>query len=108
MYQLYNPQTTYMLPNGEVGTNERLLQDFPLCGSVPYACVADDGVLSEMTRLSVLKTVYGIDEDDNEAAVAAINALRAETSPDVTTLSGVAQQVTDLQLALVELYEATI
>lgn len=74
MYSLFNPSTTYTLPDGTKADGHALEKDFPLCTSVPYAAVAEDGVLSELSRLSVLKDVYGIEETDSSAAIDAINA----------------------------------
>lgn len=74
MYELYDPEHTYILPNGEQGTCERLMRDFAACDTIPYAIRAQDNVLSEMTRLGVLKERYGVSDDDAQTALDAVNA----------------------------------
>lgn len=93
MYEIYDPQKAYTLPNGEQGTLERLKKDFPLCDTVPYAVNAADGILSEMTRLSVMKGIYHVTEEDNQAAIEAINAAIEARSPDPATLDDIQAQL---------------
>lgn len=73
MYEIFNPLKEYFLPDGSQSSGENLEKDFPLCTSIPYAAVVEDGVLSELTRLSVLKDIYDIDEADSSAAITKIN-----------------------------------
>ena len=73
MYEIFNPSKKYTLPDGTKADGAALEKDFPLCTSVPYAAVASDGVLSELSRLSVIKDAYNVDETDDEKAIAAIN-----------------------------------
>lgn len=73
MYELFNPSKKYTLPDGTKADGAALEKDFPLCTSIPYAAVASDGVLSELSRLSVIKDAYNVDEQDDKKAIVAIN-----------------------------------
>ena len=93
MYQLYDPETTYVFPNGKTADLSAVKIDFPLCDSVAFACVADDGVLSEMTRLSVLKGIYQVEDEDPQAAIDKINQAIAERNPNPATVADIQAQL---------------
>lgn len=73
MYVIFDPSKTYALPDGSSAKGSDLSSDFPMCDTVPYAAVVNDGILSELSRLSVIKDAYNVEESDSEKAIAAIN-----------------------------------
>lgn len=79
MYELFNASETYVLPSGKSVFGKDLESSFPGCsGSVVYGAVVADGILSEMTRLSVLRDAYGVYTDDAAQAITEINAAKEE------------------------------
>ena len=79
MYEIFDASGKYTLPNGRVMAGKDLESSFPGCASnVTYAAVVSDGILSEMTRLSVLRDTYNVYTDDAAQAVSEINEAKEE------------------------------
>lgn len=63
----YTGEKTYMFPNGEIATPERVLQDFPAALDFVHVVETDDNseVLFSMENLSALKTLYKLNLDES-------------------------------------------
>ena len=73
-YQIYDASKTYVLPNGKEADADYLAKDFPLIRTVPYAMRGENGTITELTMLSVLKGQHGVTDSDPQDAIDAVNA----------------------------------
>ena len=84
----YNGTKTFMYPNGEIATPERVLQDFPAALTFTHIVETDEAeeVCFAVQNLSAMRGVYGIDAalTEDEAIIAiqeVINAPEPESEP---------------------------
>jgi len=72
----YTRGKTYMFPNGELATPDRILQDFPAIETFAYALVTDEHeeLFAELYNLNQMRDMYKVDPELDEAG--AIDALQ--------------------------------
>ena len=92
-YKLYDPKKSYYFPNGEMADNQRVLRDFPFSDRLPYAIEEHDGIIREMTLLSVLAESYGVEGTEPDYVISEINRINAQISPNIVQLSDVQKQL---------------
>lgn len=84
LLEKYNGTKTYMFPNGDIATPEKILHSFPACLTFPHVVETDEGgeVLFALQNLSALKSIYNIDRSlSEEDAISAIQAI-INTEPE--------------------------
>ena len=80
---------TYMYPNGEIATPERMKSDFPAIDTFPHVIETDHRrqVCFAVTQLGVLEDMYGIPEgltDDESIAMIEIKINAPQPEPEPT------------------------
>lgn len=83
----YTGDKTFMYPNGEIATKERVLQDFPAALTFTHIIETDEAeeVCFAVQNLSAMRGVYGIDSSlSEEEAITAIQEI-VNTPPEVST-----------------------
>lgn len=78
----YDGRTTYMFPNGELATPERVKKDYPATAAFTHVILTDGEVLFSIQNLSAMRSIKGIDPALNEAAaITALNELENAPAP---------------------------
>lgn len=77
---------TYMFPNGDIATPERIVQDFPAVAIFPHVLEVNGNVCQAVMELMAMRAMHNIDEslsDDDaiELMEAIINAPPPESVP---------------------------
>lgn len=83
----YTGEKTFMYPNGEIATPERILADYPAILTFAHIIETDENeeVLFAVQNLSATRTMYNIDKGlSEEEAIQAIEDLR-NTPPVINT-----------------------
>ncbi len=65
--ELFSGKKTYMFPNGEVATPERVKQQFPAVEVFPHVLEVRGNVCQAVQELSAMRSYYGIDETLSDA-----------------------------------------
>lgn len=81
----YTGNKTYMFPNGELATPERMLQQFPAILTFTHMIETDEGgqVAFAVQNLSAMRGVYGIDPALTEdEAISAIEVVLNTPEPE--------------------------
>lgn len=81
----YTGEKTFMYPNGEIATKERVLQDFPAALTFAHIIETDEAeeVCFAVQNLSAMRGIYKIDKTLTEAeAIAKIEEI-INTEPEV-------------------------
>ncbi|SDN79360.1 hypothetical protein [Acetanaerobacterium elongatum] len=60
--ELFNGKKTYMFPNGEVATPERIKQQFPAVEVFPHVLEVNGNVCQAVQELAAMRSSYGIDD----------------------------------------------
>ena len=84
--EFYTGNKTYMYPNGELATPERVLADFPAILQFKHCIETDENgqVFMAIENFSAMRTMYNIDPSlSDEAALVAIQEIM-NTSPEPT------------------------
>lgn len=78
----YDPSKTYMFPNGELATPEKVLAQFPATAHFTHIIETDGEVLFAVQNLSAMRNFHGIDPVLSEAeAIAAIEVIVNTPAP---------------------------
>lgn len=83
----YTGAKTYMFPNGELATPERVLSEFEACLTFAHIIETDEAgeVMFAIQNLAAIRSQLGIDSSlTEEEAIAAIETIR-NTEPEVST-----------------------
>lgn len=83
--QKYNQNKTYMYPNGDIATPERVQKDFPAINTFPHIIETDEAgqVLFAVQNLSAIKSQMGISVDTSEEeSIRQIEELRNAPPPE--------------------------
>ena len=83
----YTGDRTFMFPNGEVATPERVASDYPATGVFTHVVETDDNceVLFAIQNLSAMRSIYGIDSSLTEdEAIAKIEEIVNTPEPEST------------------------
>ena len=79
----YTGNITYMFPNGEIATPERLEQDFPAITLFPHVLEVNGNVCQAVMELSALRQMHDIDENlSEEEAIEAIENIINAPPPE--------------------------
>ena len=81
----YTGEKTYMYPNAELATPERVLADFPAAIAFPHVIETDDNgeVMFAIMNLSAMRAQYGIDASLSESeAIQAIQDIINTPEPE--------------------------
>ena len=82
--EIYTGDKTYMFPNGEVATKDRVLEQFPAALSFTFVVTTDDNgeVMWGMDNLSALRSHYEVDKSlTTDEAVAKIEEIMNTPEP---------------------------
>jgi hypothetical protein len=72
----YDPSKTYMFPNGELATPEKVQEQFPAMAHFTHIIETDGEVLFAVQNLSAMRNFHGIDPALTEAeAITAIEVI---------------------------------
>ena len=83
----YTGDRTFMFPNGEVATPERVASDYPATGVFTHVVETDDNceVLFAIQNLSAMRNIYNIDASLTEdEAIAKIEEIVNTPEPEST------------------------
>lgn len=100
--EFYNSTKTYMYPNGELATPERLQQDFPAVTAFKHVIETDENgeVCYAVTNFSAMRTRYEIDKNiSDDAALQAIQDIMntpENTSVGIDDQTRIADALEDL------------
>lgn len=79
----YDGLKTYMYPNGELATPERVLKDYPAILTFPHIIETDDAgqIIWAVDNLSAIRSIMGIDVSLSEAnAISRIQTIRNDNA----------------------------
>lgn len=83
--QKYNQNKTYMYPNGDIATPERVQKDFPAINTFTHIIETDEAgqVLFAVQNLAAIKSQMGIDANTSEEeSIRQIEELRNAPPPE--------------------------
>jgi len=83
--QKYDNTKTYMYPNGEIATPERVKKDFPAIDTFTHIIETDEAgqVLFAVQNLAAIKSQMGINVDlSDDEAIQQIETIRNAPSPE--------------------------
>ena len=86
----YTGDRTFMFPNGEVATPERVASDYPATGVFTHVVETDDNceVLFAIQNLSAMRNIYNIDASLTEdEAIAKIEEIVNTPEPESTEVT---------------------
>ena len=88
--EIYTGEKIYMFPNGDIGTKEKVLEQFPAALSFTFVVTTDENgeVMWGMDNLSALRSHYGIDKTlSADEAIAKIEEIMNTPEPVDTSAS---------------------
>jgi len=99
--EFYTGNKTYMFPNGEIATPERIEEDFPAVKTFKHIIETDENgeVCFAVQNFSAMKSMYGIDRSlsDNAALQAIQEIINApDPEPGVADETRIADALEDL------------
>ena len=79
----FNGKKTYMFPNGEIATPERIKEDFPAVEVFTHVLEVNGNVCQAVQELGALRGIHNIDESLGEdEAIAAIEEIINTPAPE--------------------------
>lgn len=68
----FNGQKTYMYPNGEIATPQRIMADFPASAMFPHVLEVNGNVCQAVQELASMRNIYNVAQalTDDEAIIA--------------------------------------
>ena len=93
--EIYDGTKTYMFPNGEIATKERMLAQFPAVLTFTHIIETDEAgeVAFAVQNLAAMCTIHGIDQSlTNEEKVAVLEEI-VNTEPEVDTTATAEERI---------------
>ena len=79
----FDGSKTYMFPNGDIATPEKIRQNFPAVDHFPHVVEVNGDVCQAVMNLSALRQIHDIDESlTEEEAIAAIEEIVNTPPPE--------------------------
>ena len=74
---------TYMFPNGDIATPERIISDFPAIQTFPHVLEINGNVCQAVMELQALRGIHNIDENlTDDEAIEAIEVIMNTPPPE--------------------------